>query len=72
MDKHCEQCREFEAVHYDKTECYVSLLYQQNKMWARGRPTEAKAFDSAISKAGQARAEAQKHLLMHRASHSQH
>lgn len=69
MDKYCDTCRDLEAIHYDKTEFYVSLLDQQNKLWAQGKVMEAKAIDSVISKAGQARAEAQKQLLAHRADH---
>jgi DNA-binding MarR family transcriptional regulator len=69
MDKYCDTCKDLEASHYDKTEFYVSLLEQQNKLWAEGKAIEARAVDSVISKAGQARAEAQKQLLMHRASH---
>jgi len=69
MDKYCGTCRDLEAVHYDKTEFYVSLLEQQNRLWTQGKTIEAIAVDSVISKAGQARAEAQKQLVMHRASH---
>jgi hypothetical protein len=69
MDKYCDTCRDVEAIHYDKTEFYVSLVEQQNRLWAQGKAIEARAVDSVISKAGQARAEAQKQLLMHRASH---
>jgi hypothetical protein len=32
MDKYCDTCRDLEALHYDKTEFYVSLLDQQNKI----------------------------------------
>ena len=69
MDKYCDTCGDLEAIHYDKTEFYVSLVEQQNSLWAQGKATEARAVDSVISKAGQARAESQKQLLIHRASH---
>jgi hypothetical protein len=69
MDKYCDTCRDLEAIHYDKTEFYVSLLDQQNRLWAQGKATDARAVDSVISMAGQARVGAQKQLLKHRATH---
>jgi hypothetical protein len=63
MDEDCV------GIRYDKTEFYVSQVEQQNRFWTQGYETEARAVDSVISKAGQPRAEAQKQLLTHHASH---
>jgi hypothetical protein len=58
----------FEANDHEKVEYFVSLLDQQDEMWAKGKSAEAKELEGVISRARQAVVQARTYLAMHRAS----
>ena len=65
----CDRCNALEANDHEKIKCFVSLLDQQDEMWAKGKSAEAKELEGAISSARRATVQARSHLAMHRTSH---
>jgi hypothetical protein len=67
----CGRYEALEANDHETVEYFVSLLDQQDEMWAKGKSAEAKELEGVISRARQAVVQARTYLAMHRVNRRQ-
>jgi len=68
MEQYCERCFELSSILFDKTEYYVSLVEQQNRMLRDGK-SDAAILDGSINAAKRTKDKLADSIALHRATH---